>query len=51
MQIGAEAVATVKMIKKGGKDEQDSVALVAPEHTKEWEARGYKAAKAEAPQE
>lgn len=45
MQIGAETVETVKM---QGKDKEDT-ALVAPDQVKEFEARGYKVAKPEAP--
>lgn len=46
MQIGSEAVATVKMQGKGGGDD---IALVATDQVKEFEARGYKVVKAEAP--
>lgn len=46
MQIGSEPVETVKMQGKGGVED---IALVAPDQVKEFEALGYKVAKAEAP--
>lgn len=45
MQIGTETVETVKMQGKT----KDDAALVAPDQVKEFEARGYKVAKPEAP--
>lgn len=45
MQIGAETVETVKMV---GKTKEDT-ALVHPDQVKEFEARGYKVVKPEAP--
>lgn len=48
MQIGSEAVATIKMQGKGGAED---IALVAPDQIKEFEARGYKAMKTEAPKD
>jgi hypothetical protein len=46
MAYNTEAVKTVKMRGKGGKDD---IAMVHPDNVKDFESRGYKAEETEAP--